>query len=108
MTDVTGDILFDFYDLDADKVADAHMYTSGSRATAEEITVIRMKDAKDVGLAEAAMKQRVEDQKRSYQDYIPEELPKLEGAVVLTHGSYALLAVADDPSKVEETFKAQF
>ena len=90
------------------KVADVSMYTSSSRATAEEVTVIRMKDAADIQLAQDAIAARIEDQKRSYESYMPDEMPKINNAAVYTHGSYAILVVADDTSGAEKTFEAQF
>ena len=95
-----------FYRIDQEKVADTAMYT-GSRATAEEVTVIKMKNATDVQLAKDAFAERLADQKLAYENYVPEELPKIENAVVYTNGAYAILVVANDTSKVEKTFVAQ-
>ena len=108
MTTVDGDLFFDFYLLDPETVEDACMYTSGSRATAEEVTVIKMKEGEDISLAQEAADQRVEDQRLAYENYIPEELTKIDGAVTYTHGQYLLLVVADDPSPASEAFEAQF
>ena len=105
---VDQDVFYNFYDIDAQKVADVSMYTSSSRATAEEVTVIRMKDAADIQLAQDAIAARIEDQKRSYESYMPDEMPKINNAAVYTHGSYAILVVADDTSGAEKTFEAQF
>lgn len=108
MMTVDQDVFYNFYNIDESKVADASMYTSSSRATAEEVTVIRMKDAADIQLAQDAIAERVNDQKRSYENYMPDEMPKLENAAVYTHGSYAILVVADDVSGAEKVFEAQF
>ena len=108
MMTVDQDVFYNFYDIDAQKVADVSMYTSSSRATAEEVTVIRMKDAADIQLAQDAIAARIEDQKRSYESYMPDEMPKINNAAVYTHGSYAILVVADDTSGAEKTFEAQF
>ena len=35
-------------------------------------------------------------------------MTKIGGALVLTHGNYVLLVMADDTSSVEKTFEAQF
>ena len=84
------------------------MYMSGTRSTAEEVTVIKAKDAADVQHIKDAIDVRIEDQKFSYEDYKPEEMTKIDGALVLTHGNYVLLVMADDTSSVEKTFEAQF
>lgn len=96
-----------FYHVDAEKVADQAMY-AGTRASAEEITVIRMKDAADVQLAKDAMAKRLEDQKQAFENYQPGEMAKIQGAKIYTHGAYVMLVVADDTSKAESAFNAQF
>ena len=105
---VTADFYSLYSSLDKEKVADASMYMSGTRSTAEEVTVIKAKDAADVQHIKDAINVRIEDQKFSYEDYKPEEMTKIGGALVLTHGNYVLLVMADDTSSVEKTFEAQF
>ena len=90
--------------LDREKVADASMYMSGTRSTA----VIKAKDEADVQHVKDAIDVRIEDQKFSYEDYKPEEMTKINGALVLTHGNYVLLVMADDTSGVDKAFEAQF
>ena len=107
---VTADetVFYSLYSsLDKEKVADASMYMSGTRSTAEEVTVIKAKDAADVQHIKDAIDVRIEDQMFSYEDYKPEEMTKIGGALVLTHGNYVLLVMADDPSSVEKTCEAQ-
>lgn len=107
MSLVDEKLFSNFYRLDEEKVADRAMYT-GSRATAEEVTVIRMKNEADVQLAKDAMAERLEDQRIAYENYVPEELPKIENAAIYSQGAYVILVVANDTSKVEKTFLAQF
>lgn len=96
-----------FYRIDEAKVADKSMYV-GTRASAEEITVIRLKDAADVELAKSAMAERLQDQKIAFENYQPGEMAKIESAKIYTHGAYVMLVVADDTSKAESAFNAQF
>lgn len=96
-----------FYRIDTEKIADKSMYV-GTRASAEEITVIRMKDAADIQLAKDAIAERLEDQRLAFENYQPGEMVKLQGAQIYTHGAYVMLVVADDTSKAEKAFNAQF
>lgn len=96
-----------FYRIDMEKVADQAMYAA-SRASAEEVTVIRMKDAKDVQLAKDAIEEHLEDQRIAFENYIPEEMAKIEAAQVYTQGAYVMLVVADSTEGAEDAFKAQF
>ena len=56
--------------------------------------------------AAAALVQKLEarnaDRIESYSSYIPEEVPKLENAVILSGGRYVVLCVAKDASAVRE------
>lgn len=106
MTMLETDKIFDLYSLDREKTADAAAYIDGSRSTACEVTVIKVKDAADVQMAQKAADVRIEDQTFSYQNYNPEQMVKIEGAVVYTKGNYVILVMADDTSKVKETFEA--
>lgn len=82
----------------------AFIYT-GSGATAEEIAVFEFADeagAKD-GLALA--RQRIERQTEDYASYIPEELPRLENAVLRQSGRYLAVCVSAG-AEAEEIIEA--
>lgn len=96
------------YRYDEAKVAEKTVYTSSSRSTAEEVTVFKVKDPADIEAVKSAMNERIEDQKLAYESYQPAEMPKINGAVIYTHGNYLILVMADDTSSVEKTFNAQF
>ncbi|MEM1485643.1 DUF4358 domain-containing protein [Oscillospiraceae bacterium PP1C4] len=108
MMTLEDSIVPNFYSVDEQKVAEKTCYVSGSRATAEEVTVFKVKDAADVQMVKDAMAQRIEDQKIAYENYVPEEMVKINGAVTYVNGNYVILVMADDVSKVKETFDAQF
>ena len=95
-----------FYVLDGVEIEDACFYES-SGATAEEIVVIKCKDSDNAAKAKEILKTRVSDQIDSYTDYVPEEVTKLNDAVIITSNNIAVLSVSNDPSKaksiIEET-----
>lgn len=101
-------IVFNFYNIDEEKLAEKSCYVSSSRATAEEVSVFKVKDAADMQVVRDAVAQRIEDQKIAYENYVPEEMVKINNAVTYESGNYLILVMADDVSKVEEAFKAQF
>jgi len=96
------------YNLDEEKLAEKTVRTSATRATAEEVSVFKVKDAADVGMVQDAINERIEDQKIAYENYVPAEMAKINNAAVYTNGSYVILVMADTTSKVEELFQAQF
>ena len=83
------------YMLDAAIVEEAAFYTN-SNATAEEIAVIKVKDAESVETVKAAYETRVAEQKEACKDYLPDEMPKLEDAVIYSNGNYVILCVSND------------
>ncbi|WP_101909308.1 DUF4358 domain-containing protein [Marasmitruncus massiliensis] len=96
------------YRLEEDKIAEKTCYVSGSRATAEEVSVFKVKDTADVQMVKDAIEERIEDQKIAYENYVPEEMVKINGAVTYQQGNYVILVMADDTSSVEDIFKKQF
>ena len=83
------------YALEEDTVTDCAVYTSLS-AGAEEIAVLTLTDEQAAQTALEALEQRVEDQKAALKDYQPEEVAKLDDAIVNRQGSSVLLVVAAD------------
>ncbi|MBR6451139.1 MAG: DUF4358 domain-containing protein [Lachnospiraceae bacterium] len=90
-----------FLNLEGIDITDAAVFeTSG--ATAEEVVVMECATDADAEKAEAMLKQRVEEQKQNYADYVPEELTKLNAAVIVRSGKFAVLSVSDDPDTAKK------
>jgi len=108
MMTLDDSIVSNFYNVDEEKIAEKTCYVSASRATAEEVTVFKVKDASDVQMVKDAFAERIEDQKIAYENYVPAEMVKINAAVTYVNGNYVILVMADDVSKVKGTFSAQF
>ncbi|MCR4923241.1 MAG: DUF4358 domain-containing protein [Lachnospiraceae bacterium] len=93
-----------FISFDGIGIQEAEIYES-SGATAEEIIVLKCDSIEDAKKAGDALKKRVEEQIESYTDYVPEELVKLNEALVVVKDSYAILSVSDDPKGAEAIIK---
>ena len=89
------------YDLDPAQISEAAVYGS-TGATAEELAVILFADADAAQAAQAHFETRIADRAQSMTDYIPEEVPKLEHAVLEVRGAALLFVVANDYGPVEE------
>ncbi|MBO4903583.1 MAG: DUF4358 domain-containing protein [Lachnospiraceae bacterium] len=79
----------------------------GSGGTAEEIVVLECATDADAQKAEQVLKDRVAEQKESFTDYVQEELPKLDAAVIKVNGKYAVLSVsgsADEAKKIIDSY----
>lgn len=87
-----------FLNLSDVNVTKAAIY-EGSGGTAEEIVVLECASDEDAKKAEEVIKTRVAEQIESFTDYVPEELTKLNAAVIRVNGKYAVLSVSDTPDE---------
>ena len=85
-----------FLNLSGIDITKAAIY-EGSGATAEEIVVMECATEEDAQKAAEALRTRVAEQIESFTDYVPEELTKLNSAVIKVNGRYAVLSVSASP-----------
>ncbi len=90
-----------FLNLSDVNVVKAAIY-EGSGGTAEEIVVLECASDTDAQKAEQVLKDRVSEQIESFTDYVPEELTKLNAAVIKVSGKYAVLSVSDTPDEARK------
>ena len=86
------------YGIDADTITGSAVYTSLS-AGAEEIAVLVLTDEDAAAAALDGLEARVADQKAVLESYQPDEVSKLDSAIVEQRGNSVLLAVAADAEK---------
>lgn len=94
------------YGLDMDKLGSQAVYVGTAGATPEEVAVWKAKDDSYVKTIEKAAKDRISNQKESFKDYVPKEMPKLENAVVKTSGKTVILCVSGNSEKANSVIKS--
>ena len=87
--------------LPKDKIKAMKVYVSSSGGTSEEIAAFEANDEDTAKEIEAKLNERVEAQKTSFKNYVPEELKRLENALVIRKGNYVYLSVSGDPDKAK-------
>ena len=87
--------------LPKDKIKAMKIYVSSSGGTSEEIAAFEANDEETAKEIETKLKERVEAQKTSFKNYVPEELKRLENALVIRKGNYVYLSVSGDPDKAK-------
>jgi len=97
---VVSDILASTYFVDMEQVEESAAYMS-TGATACEVAVIKCTDSSYASEVEDLFKSRVESQSELFASYAPDEVKKLDAAVIKVSGNYAVLCVTDDTSKAE-------
>lgn len=95
MTDMDSAGACRFYDVDTALVQDSAAYV-GSGATAESLAVFEATDADAAQSIADALQTFTDSWIEGYSDYKPEEVPKLESAVLEQDGVYVVFCVTSD------------
>lgn len=97
-----GSKLGDYYtDLDTSKVKSAAFALCGSGSYPDEIAVIKCNSASDTADVQTALQSRLDKQKELYSTYTPDEMYKLDGAIIFTKGDYAIFIALSDNEKAK-------
>lgn len=105
MTVVDGESALVRYGVDEAYDDDCALYIS-SMATPEEIAVFKTNDRFDADYFTALASAYLAQQKESYSDYAPEQVPKLDTAVVRVCGEYVIVCVSADNEKAASVVDA--
>ncbi len=70
-------------------------------ATAEELAVVRFQSDQEAERFETAAWEHIADQKEANESYRPQEMPKLDRAVVERRGESVLILVSADPEAAQ-------
>ena len=95
LSEMDKSVALELYGVDPAKVDSCSVYL-GTGATAEEIAVFKAVDSDAADSIAAALQNRVTCQVEAYKNYVPREVPKLEKAIVLSAGVYAVYVTAED------------
>ena len=100
------DSLMDYLypDIDTADVSEKTIYIS-TGSTAEEIAAFQAVDEEAAKRIEEGLKKRIEQQTESFTNYVPEEVKRLEDAVLVRHGAYVVLSVSGDAAKAKDILK---
>ena len=79
---------------------EAVVYIS-SGATAEEIALFSFETQEEAKQAEELAEARIREQRESFESYVPEEVKKLDNAVILQSGNEVAVCVADGKAAKE-------
>ncbi|GIQ70404.1 DUF4358 domain-containing protein [Xylanibacillus composti] len=92
------------FHIEAEKVEDFVLYTASSNVKADELAVIKAKDANEVDTLIENIQKRIDAQSVKFQGYRPEEYYLIERHVLKTKGRFILFAVSEEADRMEEVF----
>ena len=101
------DAALTLYGLTSEEVADGGVYI-GNSGTVDEVSVWKAVSESAANTIEARIRDRIETQKDVYADYRPDEIPKLNTAVVVRRGQFVILFVDDDSKAAQRAVDSLF
>lgn len=90
------------------KLVDEYYYAAADAGTAEEIAVVKLKDAGDAAALMDALHKHVEQRQGTFREYDPSQVPLTEGAVIVREGRYVALIVCQKSGLVQNVFRDSF
>lgn len=105
MSELDNESACRFYDLDEELVTDGAAYV-GSGATAESLAAFTAKDSDSADAIVEALGTFVDGWVEGYSSYKPEEVPKLESAVIDRQGETIVFCVTADNDAAKDAVQA--
>ena len=90
------------------KLVDEYYYAAADAGTAEEIAVIKLKDAGDAAALMDSLHKHVEQRQGTFREYDPSQVPLTEQAVIVREGRYVALIVCQKNGLVQNAFRDSF
>lgn len=104
LSEINPRVLVSTYGIDEKMIQNASGYAGGG-ATAEEIAVFEVKESKHAKTIKKLIYEHIESKKRSFESYIPEEMPKLKRPFVYTYKNLVIVCIADNYGDLEAKIK---
>lgn len=104
LTEAQSTMLSTIYFISEEDLAGGAAYMSAG-STACEVAVVELKDASKTKDAEEKFKSRVQSQSDLYASYAPDEVTKLNNAIIKSTGKYTVLVVCDNTDAANEVLK---
>ena len=96
------------YGISRGEIEEFALYRAPSNIKADEIVLIKVKQAEDTDKVKEKILKRVEKQAANFKDYLPEEYYLIEKKVIKVQNNYLLLVVSPDAEKISEAFEQCF
>ncbi len=97
---------YDFKPEQIEQIEQSACIIAGSGITTEEVLILKMKDKTDMDAIRKVMETRLKNQTELFKSYAPDEVLKLNSAVIEVKGNYAFFAITNtkDSSKAKKIF----
>ncbi len=100
LTPVSPSAAARMFNLTQGEVVNGVVYTGGG-GTAEEFAAFEAQTPEKALEIEQKLRERIEERKSDFENYIPQEMPKLNAPVVIVDGTLAAMCISDDNGAAE-------
>ena len=94
------------YNFTMKKVEDGTIAYASTGGYADEISIVRVKDDKDLKDAKGYLNAQIKKRKNDFQGYKPEEIKKIDNARIMVRDNYVALIICDEAAEVETAMRA--
>ena len=102
LNELSSDMIEKLYGISADKYTSGKVYIGSGGATAEEIACFDAVDETAAAEIKQACEDRIAHQITQFENYVPEELDKLNDPVLITKGNSVYLCLSNDNDKAKD------
>lgn len=103
------DMVQNFYmSLKMEDVAECQVFNSTAGDKADEMALFKAKDSSAAERIKAAVEERKQDKVVSFEDYRPDQMDKINNAVIKTEGEYVFLCISGNNQKAGEIIDGFF
>ncbi|MBQ7980939.1 MAG: DUF4358 domain-containing protein [Oscillospiraceae bacterium] len=95
-----------YYDIDTAAVAEMSVFICGSGAYPDELAVFKFNDTESAKAGAEAVQSRLDSQIAVYTDYTPDEMYKLNEAVLITEENWVAFAACADNARAKEIIES--
>lgn len=90
------------------KLVDEYFYACAQAGTAEEIAVVKLRDAGQAAVMMDSFHKHIEARQGTFREYDPAQIPLTENAVIIREGRYVALIVCEKNGLVQNVFRDSF
>lgn len=106
--EVTADQVKEIYNIDPEKLEDYAIRIPMMNVKANEIAILKVKDAADVSMVEEAVKQRAENVQKQFETYLPDQFENAKNYKLVTKGNYVLFVISDQADELIKVYDGFF
>lgn len=108
LMELTAEDVQTIYNIDVAKLEDYQIRIPLMIVHANELAIVKVKDAKDIAEIEAAFKARAEAAQKSFEQYLPDQYENAKNYKLVTKGNYVIMVISDKADELMKVYEGFF